>query len=198
MKKENYENFSKNWSSEVKKRDRCIFILLLINLALTVVLFRVSGNEKKILIPSSNPELAMWISNDSISPEYMEFMGRLIISLALNVSPETVEQQSNEFLFFTTPELRSYLINSMKSAEQKIIQNGISQTFYIDQIKAVMRTQTLYITGYLKTFIGNQQTSNHQQVYKLKFKTNSMNVKLSEFRQLDPNLDGTEMKDVGI
>lgn len=195
------KNFNQKYGGierENNRNKKQKYVLLILVFILAIDNYRMRSNEKIIITPCGNPENAMWVGNSSISPEYMQAVGRDVLALALNVSPETVEQNDAEFLTYTTPELRSYVVDDMKDAAQRIIRNGISQTFYPDSWKVVLKSQTLYVTGYLKTFIGSQQTSNVQQIYKIKFKTNNMNVRISEFRQLDPNMDKNEMKEAGI
>lgn len=198
MKKESFQIQQSSMLNDNKRLKKLSYGLLALVFVLAITNYRLISNEKVVITPCGNPENSMWVGVDSISPEYMRAIGRDIITLALNVSPETIQEQNSELLYYVTPQLRTYLVEGMKEATQKIIDTGITQTFYIDEMKVVLATQTLYITGYLKTYIGKQQTSNIQQVYKLKFKTGDMNVKISEFRQLDPELDKTEMKEVGI
>lgn len=198
MKKETFYSKSTGLENENKRQKRTIYALVVALCIVGADNFRMRITEKAIITPCGNPENAMWVGNSSISPEYMQAIGHDVLALALNVSPETVEQNDSEFLMYATPELRTYLVDDMNDAAQRIINNGISQAFYPDQWKVVLKTQTLYVNGYLKTFIGTQQTSNIQQLYKIKFKTSNMNVRISEFRQLDPKLDKAEMKDAGL
>ncbi len=198
MLKKNFDKYQRSVLGENIRNKRIIYGLMAVCILLAINNLWLRSSERTIITPCGNPENSMWVGNSSISPEYMQLVGRDILSLALNVSPETVEAQDEEFLTYTTPELRTYMIEGMNDAAQRIIRNGISQSFYPDQWKVVLKAQTLYVNGYLKTFVGSQQTSNVQQIYKIRFKTNNMNVRISEFRQLDPKLDKVEMKEAGL
>lgn len=195
------KNFAKRQSAIISENQKSRLIILGL-IALLVVLglnnYKLRANQKTIITPCGNPENAMWVGNSSISPQYMQAIGRDVLSLALNVTPETVDEQDREFLQYVSPSLRSYIEDHMKANAERIVTNGISQSFYPDNFKVVLATQVLYVTGYLKTYVGNEQTSNVQQIYKIKFNTSDMNVKISEFRQLDPELDKKEISEVGI
>ncbi|MBY0379017.1 MAG: type IV conjugative transfer system protein TraE, partial [Burkholderiales bacterium] len=139
-----------------------------------------------------------WISNNKISNEYMEIMSRNLLSLTLDVSPETVKSQYDAFLRFVTPDLRSYIVENLKKSSENIINNDIAQSFYIDTIKVVPMSQTTYVVGNLATYINNQQVTNIHQLYKIKYATDDMTVKIKEYRLLDPQKDAAELKGIGL
>lgn len=151
-----------------------------------------------IMVPTNSPEQSYYISNNMIDTNYMNLLARNIMSLALNISPETIKSQYDTALQLVTPELRSYLMDDMKKSIDDVISNGISQTFYVETFKAIQQQQVVYVTGYLKTYINNQQISNVEQVYKIQFKAQALTVKVSEFRLLDNKKDATEMKAAGV
>jgi type IV conjugative transfer system protein TraE len=154
--------------------------------------------EKLIVVPSSNPEYSYWIKNGEASNQYLEALGRDVLNLSLNLTPETVRRQYEAFLKFVTPALRGYIIDNLKKSADNIIQNDISQSFYIDQMKILPSKQTLYVSGFLKTYVSNQQVTNIQQIYKIKFKSDDLTVKVEQYRLLDPEHDAAELKGVGI
>jgi type IV conjugative transfer system protein TraE len=180
------------WSKQL------IIIMAILNIILAILLYTNFNYEKVIIVPSSNPENSYWIKNDTISPEYMEAMGRDLLYLSLNVSPETVKRQYEAFLKFVTPNLRSYIVEDLKKSAENIVTNDISQVFYIDQMKAIIAKQTIYASGYLKTYVNNQQVTNVQQLYKIQFKNEDLTVKVEQYRLLDPQHDSAEIKGAGL
>ena len=198
MKKHNFDA-KINHLLSYKSKSRAIIVALIVsNIILAIGLVIGTGREKIVLIPSSNPDSSYWISNNKISNEYMEIMSRNLLSLTLDVSPETVRSQYDAFLRFVTPDLRSYIVENLKKSAENIINNDIAQSFYVDTIKVVPISQTTYVVGNLATYVNNQQVTNIHQLYKIKYATDDMTVKIKEYRLLDPQRDSAELKGIGL
>jgi type IV conjugative transfer system protein TraE len=198
MDKSNFDKKQRSQLTEIKFSRPIIFILLIIVAMQTILIMWSFNYEKIIIVPTNSPENSYWIRNDMVSVDYLERYSRDIVNLGLNISPETVDNQFGNFLTLITPNLRPYLITSLQETAQEIKQNHVSQVFYIDAIKTIPATQTVYIRGFLKKFIDGNVVSNTQQIYKIKFNSNDLTVKVNEFELLDPNKDQNEIKKINI
>ncbi|MCX8514976.1 MAG: TraE/TraK family type IV conjugative transfer system protein [Burkholderiales bacterium] len=198
MRKIDFDEKIANLERDSKWHKKLNIIFAVIIFILVVLDWASFNYERLVIVPASNPEYSYWVKNGEASNEYLESLSRDLLNLSLNVSPETVKKQYEAFLKFVTPSLRSYIIDNLKKSAENIIENDISQSFYIDQMKIVPSKQIVYVSGFLKTYVNNQQVTNVQQIYKIKFKAEDLTVKVEQYRLLDPQHDSVELKGVGI
>ena len=198
MDKKNFDKKQRLQNMEIKFSRPLILRLTIIIGIQTLLNMGSFSYEKIIVVPTNSPENTYWLKNDMVSVDYLERYARDIVNLGLNISPETVDNQFSNFLTLITPALRPYLINSLQDTAQEIKQNHVSQVFYIDALKTIPATQTVYIRGYLNKFIDGNVVSNTQQIYKIKFNSQDLLTKVNEFELLDNNKDQNEIKKINL
>lgn len=175
---------------------RLLLISMLGNLILLFVLITNINKEKIILVPQVAPEYKLWVAQSQVSNEYLSTLSRNIIDLMLNITPFNVEAQHQEILQLIASKYQADLKTKLSSISKTIIQNNISQNFYIQNIKIIHGKNLVYINGNLNEYIDKTLASTATQVYKLSFKINDYRVQLIDFELV--NEKDSQLKGLGL
>lgn len=167
---------------------------LILNIVLVIWLIISYSHEKIILVPEVAPEDKIWVTNSQVSNEYLNTIGRNVMDLLLNVTPEDVDSQHAELLKMVASKYRPVLIPKLADLAKNIKENNISQNFYIDSIRIIQDSGVVYINGELREYIDNTLSHSTNQIYRLDFKVQNYRTVLQGF-ELVP-ADDPQLKDL--
>lgn len=184
---------SRNNSSMLKKY---LMGMVVSNVILVLALVFNINRERVVIVPQISPEFKMWISKSQVSPEYLNILSRNMLDLLLNITPNSVNSQQKELLTSTDPKYRDVLQAKLTEISSQLIQNNLSQNFYIDSIRVLTKGNIVYAKGTLIQYIDKTMSNSSQQIYKLSFNVSNYKVKLTNIELIpanDPQL--REIKD---
>ncbi len=145
------------------------------------------NRERVVLVPQVSPEYKMWIKKTQVSPEYINTLSRNVLDLLLNVTSKNVNAQYQELMRIIAPKYRAELQAKLTDIAKQIIQNNLSQNFYIENIRIVNGTNIVYIRGLLNQFIDSNNSNSKQQTYKLTFAVKNYMVELNNIELIPDN-----------
>lgn len=195
-----------NLSSIIGKSNKTnkLYLRLLIGAVIVILVQAITNlvlaNKQKLTIqvPGSSTETQLWVSSRAMSVDLLDVYSRDVITLGLNFTPETIETNFENLLRLFTPSLRSILSTDLDETVTRVKKNGISQSFFVDSVKVILASQTVYVRGFKKVYVNSQEIENKEQVYRIQFVTNNFTGKVNEFMLLSPTKDAKEIKNAGV
>lgn len=187
MDKFNFDSQRNTLQANYKFFKKFSTLMLMANIILVIGLIMSMNREKIVLIPQVAPEYKMWIKKSQISPEYINTLSRNVLDLLLNVTTKNVNAQYQELMRIVAPKSRSELQAKLTEIAKQITQNNLSQNFYIENIRIVNGTNTVYVRGSLNQFIDNNNSNTKQQTYKLTFTVHNYMVELTNLELIPEN-----------
>lgn len=166
---------------------RYLLLMIFANITLALGLVFSINREKIILIPQVAPEFKMWITKSEISPEYINVLSRNVLDLLLNVTSKNVNAQYAELIRIIAPKYRADLQAKLSDISRQIIQNDLSQNFYVESIRILNGTNTVYVRGILNQYIDKNTSNSKSQTYKLTFVVYNYMVELNNIEQIADN-----------
>lgn len=147
------------YQSEIKKiiNQRNGYLVLSMGLLLLCILITIFANflnsrEKIILVPSAMTK-DMWVASSDASKEYYSKLTLTFSELALNVTPSNVDYIHSELLKFVDPAHYGAIKTQFVSEAERVKQQHISTTFFLDNIQVDAKNHTAVVTGDLKSYI---------------------------------------------
>lgn len=175
---------SRSNSSMLKKY---LMGMVVSNVILVLALVFNINRERVVIVPQISPEFKMWISKSQVSPEYLNILSRNMLDLLLNITPNSVNSQQKELLTSIDPKYRDVLQAKLTDISSQLIQNNLSQNFYIDSIRVLTKGNIVYAKGTLIQYIDKTMSNSSQQIYKLSFNVSNYKVKLTNIELIPAN-----------
>lgn len=121
---------------------------------------------------------------NSADGNYMNMAALSFITLRLNVTPETVDGQHKQLLYYVPSEHRSALKNALSVESDYIKKNGVSTVFYSDSITIEPTSGALIFKGTLKSSTSTGQLPDVPKAYRLDIRYHNGKPDLEEFTEL--------------
>lgn len=185
-----------NASAEVNFYRLVIAAMLVLLIVLGMSLIKVMGTTKTIITP---PEIkrSFWVSDISVSQEYLEEMGYWYAGLALNVTPQGAEYQNKLFLQYADPETSGVLKAEAEARAEFLRKNAASTVFAPRTLTVDMPNTRVAITGTLTTYVADRRAGERNVTYMVRF-NNRGGVRylygFAETSEQDPFADGTPLQ----
>lgn len=161
--------------------------MIIANVVLVLALVYSLNREKIILVPDVAPEYKIWVTKSQVSPEYLNTLSRNTLDLLLNITPNSVSAQHNELLKLVAPKYHDELQSKLGDIAKQIIQNNLSQNFYIQNIRIINKSNIVYVEGNLNQYIDKNLSKATLHIYKLTFGVNNYNVQINNIELIPEN-----------
>lgn len=175
---------SRSNSATLKKY---LTLMIISNVILAFVAIFSINRERVVMVPQVNADYKMWISKSQVSPEYLNVLSRNMLDLLLNITPNSVNAQQAELLRSIDPKYRDVLQAKLTDISSQLIQNNLSQNFYIDSIRVLNKGNIVYVKGTLNQYIDKVMSNSNTQIYKLSFNVTDYTVKLTNIELIPEN-----------
>lgn len=158
------------------------FLLVIVNLALTIVIVTKSENAKLIITP---PYLASDFENvgDTFSLSYYEQIGSHLANGLLTIGPQNVDKtfDSIQGYFSTNPDevklIKEYLIKEV----DRIKKDNVYQAFYYSRTIQNHKENSFTVEGLLKSLTGNVMMGEKKTRITFKYKVDNKRLIIKEF-----------------
>ncbi len=168
--------------------------MILANVVLALGLVYSIFHERIVMSPLMAPEYKMMVSNSKASPEYLNLLGRNVLDLLLNITPNNVQAQQNELMTMVDSKYRDELQSKLIDIGTQVKFNNLAQNFYVQTIKIINKPNVVFVTGTLNQYIDKNVSSSIRQNYKLTFIINNYIPKIAGIEQLADN--DPQMKEI--
>ncbi|APA68809.1 type IV conjugative transfer system protein TraE [Janthinobacterium sp. 1_2014MBL_MicDiv] len=151
-------------------------------LALTII-FRIAGPQRTTVVPP-NITKTFWIEDDKASNEYLVQMASYVAYLILDVTPKSIDWKKDTLLGWCLPENAGSIKTRQDLEAARLKRLNASTYFQMQQLVPDEETQSVTMTGYLKTQVNGANTSDNLKTYRADFIFRSGRVHLKDFKEL--------------
>jgi conjugal transfer pilus assembly protein TraE len=157
--------------------------LLILTLILSCLIIFLCDRERIILVtPTMNKD--MWVSNKDASPDYLTRMTLYYSELALNVTPENVDYQQEMLLRNTDSSYYKTLKPTLLENADKIKKEHITTAFFPIDIKVNTKNNEAFITGDLKSYVGDTALPIKRISYHFAYRFNAFTPLIATFEEV--------------
>ena len=159
---------------------------LTLNVLTALIAYRLIGLERVIVVPPSVHK-TFWVESDKVSAEYLEQMGYFLIQLALNVTPQSVDYQSQAPVAVCgTRELRRDQDRHGgrgRTPEARWRLHGVQPR----SVTTDERLLKVAVQGSLTTFIGDRRVSEQAKSYLVELQYALGKLTIKSFKEVNFN-----------
>ncbi len=155
-------------------------LILLTILLSTGILFR---NEKIIITPPDGDQ-EYWLTNKTISAEYLSQIANYFAQLRLNLTPENVAYQHKILLRHTSPKFYPHFKKILIAELARIQRTGISSVFYPIETHVDVNKKTVEIVGELKRSGLKLILPAIQKIYRIQFDYQNRKLLVTDFDEV--------------
>ena len=187
MDKFNFDAEVNSLRSNYQTFKKYLLWMIIANVVLVLALFFSLNREKIVLVPEVAPEYKIWLTKSQASPEYLNTLSRNTLDLLLNITPNSVSAQHNELMKLVAPKYHAELEFKLGEIAKQIIQNNLSQNFYIQNIRIINKSNVVYVDGDLNQYIDKNMSKSTRHIYKLAFGVHNYNVQIDNIELIPEN-----------
>ncbi len=167
-----------------QRYQRLSYILAAVVLLLLLMLFKLIGHERTVILPLAI-ESPFWVSQNQVSDSYLNEMSRTFAWLLLNTTPDIVSQQQATLLRYVHPKDYSTVKAKLDQDAQQIKRENISSTFYPST--QTIDTQNLHVIlqGELQLRAGQGEIIKQAKTYHLQYKYQQGRLWLAAFNKVE-------------
>jgi type IV conjugative transfer system protein TraE len=169
-----------------KQRDLFLFltiISLISNICLAAKI--IISDEKILMVPGIKQD--MWLSNNAISPSYLEEISLLFLSNLLDISANDVSHKRSIILKYSItndPESIKAIQEYFADAEEKYKKFDLSTYFTVKEMQVDTVSLQVIANGVLTSSYGKKGSSIKDESYLLEFDYISGHLRLKSFSRI--------------
>lgn len=172
-----------------------VLILLsitILSLIISILLFfknenlqaKIDNNREVIIKPMINPEQDFSFVGERGDARYLKLMAISFLSLRLDVNSQTIENNHEALIGYTSEELRQKLIPILSQEKQRVMADNGSSTFYIRKMRVSPSNGIVDVQGDLKFYYGLKETPRVPKHYQLRIETRKNQLSLTDFVEI--------------
>ncbi len=168
-------------------QERSFFRLLVAGLVVAngvqaVTNFSLSGDARTVITPP-NIKQGFWVTNKSVSREYLEEMAYWYAGLALNITPAGISYQNELFLKYAAPSEYGRLQQEMTSRSEFLKKNQTSSQFAVENITVDEKRMRVALAGKLYTWVAEKRAGMRDTTFMIGFQYINGKLYISNFRE---------------
>lgn len=183
----NHQLLSQRIETLLAKRNFLVIVAGVLLLALvlqSLVLFKVAGNQRILLIPMPLRQPG-WVDKASVSESYLAEMSRYYSSLFLNRTPEDDFHQIAEILHFAASEDYGQLKSDLVAQNDMLQKNHLSTWFSPAEVSVNLPALSADIKGELHLVVGKEEIAVDKKTYRLRFAYKNGALLIKSFAEVD-------------
>jgi conjugal transfer pilus assembly protein TraE len=155
------------------------------NALLAVMAIANKSTHRETLTPPTINK-SFWVDGESVSPEYLEQMGKFLVDLAVNNTPLNCETNRTALLKYVGS--GSYgAIGSQTAANCKILEKSrLSNFFSVGSVTVKSSERSIVFNGSLTRWLNDKRMPDRAAAYRLKLGYSGGRIYLEELLEVDP------------
>lgn len=141
---------------------------LLTNVLLAGGMVFADRRDRVVVLPAEITK-SFWLDQKDVSPDYLEQMSVFALQLALNNSPETFDFNQRKLLSYVAPEARGQTELALIAQGRQFKNANASIHFLAESVEVKPALLQAAVTGTVRQFIGNTQTSVSKKCWLVEF-----------------------------
>jgi len=173
----------------VQNRNGYLFLSigsLFLNIFLSCIISCTVGRERIILVP---PEIqkSFWVTNNTVSPDYLTEMAIFFANLRLNVTPANALLQHDLLLRYVGSRYYNDLKLSLSEERDLLKKDHITTAFFPENISVDPKHLQAKIKGTIYQTISDTQLPAQVKTYLLSFNYNNSKLNIESFTEIKAN-----------
>lgn len=111
-----------------------------------------------------------WVSNHTVSANYLASMGEFVLQLYLNTTPSTIVPQQQNLLTYVAPESFDAVKRTLLLMQAQMKADDLTSTFLMDEPEVDTNHLTVKISGILVLSVGGSPTLKTPKLFILTFR----------------------------
>lgn len=150
-----------------------VFILVILNIGL-------SHRQMAVLVPM-NLNSPMSVSNNTVSSQYLDESAISFIDLRLNFDPSTIDKNHQIILHFVSSDSYKKIKSTLDQEAKLVKSQGISSSFYINEIELDQKTLSVLISGTLKRSVVDKSLKAVKSTFLITFENDDGLLTIKKF-----------------
>jgi conjugal transfer pilus assembly protein TraE len=171
---------------DIRRRNRGLSLavggLISALLICLVIILNLLGTERTIVVPPSIDK-TFWVTRDHASREYLEQMGSFIAWLILDVTPVSIDWKKDVLLNYVAPDQHGVMKARQEIEAERLKRINASTYFLPQQLVANETTQSVIVSGRLRTLVNGQETATETKAYLVEFQYAGGRMHLKSFKE---------------
>ncbi|MHB1948476.1 MAG: type IV conjugative transfer system protein TraE [Gammaproteobacteria bacterium] len=143
---------------------------IILNILLSLIIYYVIGFEKVVLVPPSITR-EFWVSQNSVSPEYLQSMSLFLAELRFNLTPANAAMERQLFLKYVDSSQYEKLNTNLIEEEEHLKKEHITITFYATEPPRVDPSKLIAkVTGDLQYIVGDSLQPMQHVTYQISYR----------------------------
>jgi conjugal transfer pilus assembly protein TraE len=128
-----------------------------------------ANNERTVFLPAYNPTQEFWVAGDRVSASYLEQVGRYIVEVLWNVSPDNAKSVKPAILPLVPSAYWNDVDRSLTQQLSYVTDNAITRVFLISSVKWD-EANVIYVKGIIKEVSGDVVSLTKSTTMKIQYK----------------------------
>ena len=154
--------------------------LLSVVFILTALCINLSHRQMAVLVPM-NMNAPLFVSNNSVSSQYLTESALSFMNLRLNFDPDTIDNNHALILRSVAPSDYSDIKKSLDIEADFVKKQSISSSFYINGISVNKEMLSVLIDGTLARSVGDKKLSLVKTKFQINFKNDDGLLLITQF-----------------
>lgn len=183
----NVQEYVSEVSSRLALRSTVLYAFaasLITNIVLAFGIVTIENHERIIVLPAETTK-SFWLDDKKVSSDYLEQMSIFALQLALNNSPETFDYNLRKLLSYVAPEDRGDVEIALTAQGRQLKSANASIHFLPQSVEVRPGKMTAAVSGTVRQFIGNTQTSIARKCWIVHFSYQGSRLWVNAIREAD-------------
>lgn len=167
----NIQEYVSEVSSRLALRSAVIYafaLSIVTNVILSCGIVFSERKDRVVVLPAEITK-SFWLDQKTVSADYLEQMSVFALQLALNNSPETFDFNQKKLLSYVAPEERGETELALIAQGRQLKNANASIHFLAESVEVKPTALQASVTGVVRQFIGNTQTSMRKKCWVIQF-----------------------------
>lgn len=152
------------------KREQAMRYMLASVIIVLLIAFLSKGSETKtIVVPFHGAETDTFVTDNTISQEYLRKLTKRVSQLGFTFSPATADSNFDELLTLVAPDAYGLVNKAIVKKREYIKKMNLSSVFYPSQFTYDLKGFRVAAKGLLKTFSGSKLVSEESVTLRFDF-----------------------------
>ncbi len=167
---------------------RLVSILLAAGVAcMAGAMFAIAQKDQRVVIVPPEVRSSYWVEDAAVSRSYYLEWGHYVVSLLLNVSPESIDYQSEILLRHVAPGSAERMRARLAAAAEKLRRESLTTFFAVSGVEVRQQEGQVAFAGSLTSYVQGRRIGERRAAFAASFKVVRGQLALVELVETDPD-----------
>lgn len=187
MEPANYHKVSLSLQKQARFFRLLTFCLAIGIMSMGVVMLIQLDRQQRIVIVPPEIRTSFWIEDETVSRNYFLEWGYYIIGLLLNVTPQSIDYQSEVLMRHVAPGYKEQINNRLEVAAERLRKEDLTTFFAVSTVDIKPEQGKVAFTGTLTSYVQGRRISERSTAFAATFQVIRGQLALVNFVETEPN-----------